>query len=68
MQNIIIALKLFILGLYIEFMRTILNLIIKYKKSPLSSPKIILFSKLCNYATTKFLFIEKNYAKISEKI
>ena len=66
MQNIITALNLFFLGLYIELIRTILNLIIKYGHSPLSSKKTVFFSKLCNYASAKFVYLEKNYAKFNK--
>lgn len=65
MQNIITAFKLLFLGIYIELTRSILHFILN-SKLPLSSPKTIFFSELCNYASTKFLSIEKNYAKSNE--
>ena len=68
MQHILIPLKLFVLGLYIELTRTILHLVIKYGNFPLSSPKTVFFSGLCNYASTKFVYLEKNYAKLNKKI
>ena len=60
MNNILLAVKLFFLGILIEITRKILNMSLKINRnySPYSSPINILLSRMCNQISGNFIKLE----------
>lgn len=61
MQIILTALKLLILGIYIDLVKYFIN-----KQRNLSSKKTLILSKMCNFASLKFIKTELKFKKIAD--
>lgn len=66
MKIILMAFKLFFLGIYIDITRYFLNIALKNKKADFTSKKLVFLSSVCNIASLSFTKTELRLKKIAD--